>query len=254
MIERDLANVVPARKQQRRMSLRRLAARQIVRIPLIPIGAFALETPHLIQARLRADARLQTLVHIDARPSVRRQPIARITFAIVTLRRVDALVRTAAVLHATLVHIAAQLRLVLAARTVHNPIAHLRRRNAHAIAAIELRAPVALPALRTLRAVQLVAGIGALGDAVAHQMAGDAGAILALELIGATGGVAARIRLVVAVRTVGGAVAHPRLVDARDAILALELTVQATVERYRYVAALCCTAAKHRILVCDCDK
>jgi hypothetical protein len=73
-----------------------------------------------------------------------------------------------------------------------------------------------------LTAVQLIASIVALFLARAHQMAGNAGLVLALELVRTAGDILALwTDLIVATGAVTFPVTQPGFVDASDAITAL---------------------------------
>lgn len=155
----------------------------------------------------------------------------------------------AAVIGATLVDATLGHRLVLGGRTVDLLVAHLGVRNAHSAAAVKLRFWIAFAQRRlcdrqksraynisfyrlethltfthiflTLTTIQFVAAVCAVRLAGAHQVAGNARSVFALELVLAARHVRAVGRpFVVAVRTIYAAVAQPARMDARNAIVA----------------------------------
>lgn len=99
-----------------------------------------------------------------------------------------------------------------------------------------------------LTAVFLVALVQALRSPGAHEVAGNAGPVLALELVRPASDVLAHGWVLVgAVRAVVVSVAEPRLVDAADVVPALELPRSAVVPRPRLLRAF--LRSKQRILI-----
>lgn len=142
VVQRDLSDVVSTGEQQRRMSLGGLAPRMVPDVANVPVLALALESSVRVRAQLRTRVPQRALVHVLAALLVRRQLVALLALAVEALGRVHAQVLAAAVVHFALALVALVGRLVRKVGAVRLLVAHFRRWNTHAVAAVKLRAPV----------------------------------------------------------------------------------------------------------------
>lgn len=98
-----------------------------------------------------------------------------------------------------------------------------------------------------LTAIEFVAAVGTLGCAGTRQMAGNAGQILALELIFAACDIPTyRQMFIVALWTIGPTIAHPALVNARETVAALKFVLQT---RRWDSQCICTILRKHSLIV-----
>lgn len=139
---------------------------------------------------------------------------------------VDTSLRTTSVVDQTFIDSTFRFVLILPSWAIRLFVTDFRPWNAYVASTVKFFTLLTCRFPRT--AVEFVAAVVALELAGALEVSGDALLVVALELVGAAGGVAAEGRaLIRAVAAVGVPVAHPRLLDAQQTVLAVELVGRA---------------------------
>jgi len=211
-------------QEQRGMTFAGLAPGVIPQQSHVARLALALEGSNLIDAHLGANSGGLALIDVHTGALIVGQFVAIVADAAVAHGQIFALVHAIAIIRGALIDATLASGLVLAIRTILPPVTDLREGNALASPAIKFTGRIAIPWRPIDMAVLLITAIRTVEQSIAGQLASDAAAIVALELIWTTGYAGAILRrLVLAVGTICLAIANPRSVQAGNHIRTLEL-------------------------------